>query len=133
MRLTSASTGCRNGEAVIFNAAHCTDICHVVEEVGLTVTLRQKSAPYLFVEWMSEDWDTISRAKMGHKYFIHPQVPITYLGIHSEKRTVAEFQLGNWPIIPAEPDVVSFLSELMARQMNFRPVRVARQTMPSFR
>lgn len=111
---------------MIFNASPVLDICDLVEEWGLFVTVRQKRHPRFLVEWSSNDWDVFIQHRVQTRYFIHPDIPITYLGIHDRNHTVAEFQLGVWGVRPGEgTEAFKLLVDLMVRLRGYRPNNVA--------
>lgn len=91
----------------------------VTEERGWWLMGRMRSEPRLFFELSFEDWHLSSRI------CIHPQVPVTYFGIHRGKgRLAAEFQLGQWPIKPCDEDVRAFIIDVMGALIGYRPVAV---------
>lgn len=71
-------------------------------------------------EISAEDFNRVPRNML-----IHPQVPLTYLGIWEGRRTLAEFQLGSWPRRPTDEFANSTLLPLLSLLRNVGPMYVA--------
>lgn len=96
-------------------AAHAT----VAEERGLWVLGRMRAEPHAFFELGYEHFD-----KLPPQCRLHPDVPVTYLGLHVGKKVVGEFELSRWHVVPTDPDVKTFIINLMGALRHYRPIPV---------
>ena len=91
----------------------------VSEERGLWIAGRMLSEPHAFFELSYEN-----HVGFSSRAFIHPEVLVTYLGVHLGKKIVAEFELGRWTVKPIDDDIKSFIINVMGALRNFRPFPV---------
>lgn len=88
----------------------------VAEENQLSVLGSIPSLPAVF-EVAFNDWQ-----QLPAKFWIHPAIPVTYLGMWSGKRNLAEFQLGRWSRVPVNDPVQNWIARMMTELQNVRPI-----------
>lgn len=88
----------------------------VSEENGLFVLGSIPSLPAVF-EVSCADWNVLPK-----RVLIHENIPVSYFGLWSGRRCLAEFQLGSWFCPPTDPDAQSWLARLMHPLQNIRPI-----------
>lgn len=102
----------------------------ITEERGWWV--KGRTSDNLCFEVSFEDSNAIRAAKQQDRFFPHPRVPVTYLGLWLGRRTVAEFQLGTWFKRPDEGADAYILSQLLHPLLDARPVAVVQQVPSMF-